>query len=53
VVPLDIVGEVAHVDATVLLGGLAERLHHLFFDLSAFLGVPRRRSSRRAVRSCV
>jgi len=53
VVPLDIVGKVADVDAAVLLRGLPKRLHHLLLGLDSFLRVPRRRSSRRAVRSCV
>ena len=29
--PFDIVGKVAHIDATVLLGRFADGLHHLFF----------------------
>lgn len=33
--PFDIVREVAHIDATVLLGRLAHGLHHLFFGGSA------------------
>lgn len=42
VVPLDIVGEVADVDATVLLGGLADVAHHLLLSyLAVFEGTLR------------
>lgn len=42
--PFDIVGEIAHIDATVLLGRLAHGLHHLFFgDGAIFKGSGRGR----------
>lgn len=31
VVPFDIIGQIANIDAAVLLGRIAHGLHHLFF----------------------
>ena len=34
--PLDIVGQIANIDTTVLLGRIADVLHHVFFGYSTF-----------------
>lgn len=44
--PLDIVGQVAHIDPAVLLGRVADGLHHVFF-VGGVMGTILKRSARR------
>lgn len=42
VMPLDIVGQVTDIDPAVLLGRVADRLHHLLLCLSSLFETPGR-----------
>lgn len=50
VMPLDIVGKVSHIDPTVLLGRIANGLHHVFFGDGAILKSGRRITTASTVR---